>query len=176
MTISTEKIIKPKGELHEIQDSASVKSFFGVLLSEVRTNALRKKLRWIEMALYRITEGPNTGKYFLEIVGCSDVFHEFGGSCGSGVKTLSNNVISTARPCHDCNPALLEDGRPREIVVAMENDRTRVHLCDDAKAVVARLRDETLDGAISGPGQRLLNEAAFDDEEIRKATRTVERF
>ena len=66
MTTSVNKTAKPVGDLFEVQDSAGGLSFYGELLSEVRTNVRRTKLRWTEMALYRITHGPRTGEYILD--------------------------------------------------------------------------------------------------------------
>lgn len=155
------------GELIRVADSAGVKEFMGVLLGDVTTEGPRVN-RWTDFQLYKVTDG--TGRYVLYIIGRSVIYHEYRGDCNSGVRTKIENLPEDAVPCHECNPTL------RETYVSMEEDRYTVHVCANATEVLANLRNRRSGNTISGPAQRLLNEAQADDDGIREALRTVERI
>lgn len=180
MSENTQRTIKtdntnagPIGDVIRVQDAGDTKQFRGVKLSWVSTESERTP-RWTEMALYKMTDG--TERYVLHVIGRSVIYHEVGSACNSGVSTNSTNVPGDAEPCFKCNPAN-RGGIPIEDVVAMEEDRYTVHVCATPERVVAQLRNPRMGGrtagVISGPGQRLLNEAALKDDGIRNMITTV---
>jgi hypothetical protein len=159
--------INAANSLIRVTDSAGVKEFMGVLLSDVTTEDPRVN-RWTDMQLYKVTDG--TGRYVLYIIGRSVVYHEYKGICNSGVRTTTTALPEDSEPCPRCEPTLLET------VVALEEDRYTIHVCANAQEVLSNLRNRRSGNTISGPAQRLLSEASIGDDGIRSAIHTVERI
>jgi hypothetical protein len=178
-------------KLYKLQDSYRTVEFTGVLLSEVSTDT-GKNPRWTEIELYRITEGQNTGKYVLNTMGRSVVYHVHESSCNSGVPVSIKEVAGDTEfePCHKCNPETTE--RLAEIYavapigaimsVDLEEDRPKVDDVADPQELLRKLYSPKLN-SISGPGQRLLAKAAYmddgvtvRDQGIHQAIHRVERL
>jgi len=169
------------GRLYTLPDATGTTEFFGVLLAAATTDDVREPLRWTNMSLYRVTDGPSSGCYVLSVVGRSRVFHELGGACEKGVRTHVDDLDENAQPCRDCSPAMLDDGWPVEDNVAMETDWPRVYVCQDAKGVLNRLRDPKgtsvhSAGGVSGIGSRLLETAKKVDAQLLEASQAVRRL
>lgn len=185
----------------KVQDTRGTKEFTGILLSEVSTET-REGPRWLEMDLYRITDGVNTGSYVLHLVGRSVVYHAHRSTCNRGIPRTPRDEdwAADAEPCRVCKPpywAVTDDatGNPmrdsvtRELVpntdfvtteFDLEMDRHTAFLCATAEAVVAQLeessRHQRSPSKLSAPAQRLLDAAALIDPDIAKAITVVEKI
>lgn len=167
------------GKLTKLRDSYRDVEFVGELLSEVSTDN-NSSPRWTEMELYKITEGPNAGKYVLSVMGRSVVYHQHNGSCNSGVPISVKEIDEDFEPCHRCNPPAPSD-LASTLTVDLEEDRPHVHVIANPQELLKKLYNPQAN-AISGPGQRLLAIAAFHengsvrDEGIHNAINRVERL
>lgn len=166
--------------LIKLRDSWRDVEFVGVRLAEVSTDNSSNP-RWTEMELYRISEGPNKGKYVLSVMGRSVVYHQHDGSCNSGVPVSVREIDEEFEPCHRCNPPA-----PEALIsvstVDLEEDRPKVDVVADPQELLRKLYSPKL-SAISGPGQRLLAKAAFQEDgvtvkdiDIHNAINRVERL
>lgn len=167
----SESTIKSVEDRYEVETDVGSIAFTGVLLAEVRTDVQRRQPRWTELALYRITKGPNTGMYVLETVGRSDVYHRFGGPCKFGRRTDRSELTETSVPCKDCNPDAT-DGSPLGTIVSMETDRPRGFECRQPEEVLKNLKDRYT-GLLSAPARSLLEEAVQVDDGIRSLMSAV---
>jgi hypothetical protein len=162
---------------HELKDVR----FTGIELSRISTRKPGRP-RWLELELYRITEGPNTGHYVLSTIAYSDVYHGGPRGCDKGISMTFGEALeqtTSARPCADCVPP-----RPSQIgpgfPVRMEEDvhetvgyETIADLLDamSVKQDTFKLKA----GEMSGPSKSLLHDAAGKDPKIYAAlTGTVE--
>jgi hypothetical protein len=150
-----------EGKLRRLRDSYREVEFVGELLSEVSTDN-NSSPRWTEMELYKITDGPSTGKYVLSVMGRSVVYHGHNGACNSGVPVSVKEISEEFEPCHRCNPP-----SPAKLgatlTVDLEEDRPQVHVVGDPQELLRKLHNPRAN-AISGPGQRLLAIAALHDD------------
>lgn len=166
-------------KLIKLRDSYREVEFVGQLLSEVSTDN-NSSPRWTEMELYRITDGQNTGKYVLSVMGRSVVYHVHNGACNSGVPVAVKEIDEEYEPCHRCNPPA-PHALASLLSVDLEEDRPQVHVVSDPQELLKKLHNPRAN-AISGPGQRLLAIAAFHedgrvrDEGIHNAINRVERL
>lgn len=162
-----------------LRDSDREVEFEGVLLSEVSTDNSSSP-RWTEMELYKITVGPNAGKYVLSVMGRSVVYHVHNGPCNSGVPVSTKEIDEEFEPCFKCNPPA-PAALAATLTVDLEEDRPQVHVVADGYELLRKLRNPKAN-AISGPGQRLLAIAAMHengsvkDEGIYSAINRVERL
>jgi hypothetical protein len=179
-TTKTDKKTKPTPQDYTIPNAIGLDdwSFTGVSLASATTQSFsRAKVQWTEMGLYRVTTGPNTGLYILEIVGCSNVYHRVGAECtGSqnGEVIPNSDLPEEAQPCFHCRPgAQGKDTLPDQ--VSLELDWPQLHECATPADVINKLR-EGADGKISNPAQRLLLEAAGNDTDMHAALHKVRRI
>jgi hypothetical protein len=161
-------------DLIRIRDTVGSAEFNGVLIA-ANTTEKPHLTRWTELELYRVTKGPNTGKYMLQSVGCSVVYHKEFGGCGKGSVETAANLAEDARPCPICRPADLDE-LDDDDQVSMEDTLYKVVLCDGYADLFAALRSKTDPNAMSGPGMGLLNTAAKVDDKIAAAMNVVNRF
>jgi hypothetical protein len=152
---------------HVVHDGVTKVEFTGDLLAAVSTET--DLPRWLELALYKITEGPNTGKYALHTNGRSVVYHVHDGDCNKGVPKPAGDLPGYAEPCDRCRPS--DRGvwfAPLEkYVVDMEEDRPSLYLCDEASGVREQFEKwPGTGGKPSAPAQRLLRSAAQVDAGI----------
>lgn len=169
------------GEIIRVPDSTgSLKEFNGILLADVSTEN-PDSLRWMEMELYKVTDGTN--RYVLHLVARSVVYHRFESDCKRGVPrpVSDKDWPEDAEPCRTCRPSLWLDA-PDDRQYDLEIDRHTTFVCEDAAEMISHLRvgpqsrGKLPPGALSGPAQRLLDIAAHRDDNIAAATRSVERI
>lgn len=177
MTSNESLAVNPPGDLIRVRDSARTLEFWGVEIAEVSTEKSSLP-RWTEMRLYRVTDG--TGRYVLNIIGRSVVYHRTNDVCNAGIPVTADNLPDDAEPCAKCKPVDLDD-LVDDDTVDFEEDRYTVHVVDGPDAVIGKLRNprtatESRLGAISGPGQRLLAIASANDPDMHHAVTTVERL
>lgn len=179
MTDVSMKTSAESSKLTKLRDSYRDVEFVGELLSEVSTDN-NNSPRWTEMELYKITGGPNVGKYVLSVMGRSVVYHVHNGQCNSGVPVSIKDIDEEYEPCHRCNPPAPQ-ALASIVSVDLEEDRPQVSMVGDPVELLKKLHNPRAN-AISGPGQRLLAIAAFHedgtvkDEGIRNAISRVERL
>lgn len=149
--------------------------FIGVELSRISTRKPGRP-QWLELELYRITEGPNTGHYVLSTIAYSDVYHGGPRGCDKGISMTFGEALqqtSSARPCGDCVPP-----RPGQIgpgfPVRMEEDihkTIRYATVPELLEAMAVKQDVGMlkAGEMSGPSKSLLHEAATKDTKIYTA-------
>jgi hypothetical protein len=174
----------PDGGLVRVQANDRVLEFPGHQIGAASTREMSGKPRWTEMALWRIDDG--TGRYVLQRIGRSRIYHRDGGSCHLGSSALATDAPRDARPCPLCSPPHLEVLlMTPESRIALETDHFAATVCDNATDVLHRLRfraDQerlpitSVSGNYSAPAQRILDEASQKDEEIRAALMHVERL
>lgn len=168
-----------KSKQYRLKDSDREVQFTGELLSEVSTDNSSSP-RWTEMELYKITVGPNAGKYVLSVMGRSVVYHEHNGTCNSGVPTAVEEIDEEFEPCYKCKPPA-PGALAGVATVDLEEDRPQVHVVADGTELLRKLRNPKAN-VISGPGQRLLAIAALHengsvkDEGVYNAINRVEQL
>lgn len=167
-------------ELVRVKDDDRVLEFTGGLVA-ASTTWQPGRARWLELKLYRITDG--TGRYVIGRVGKSTVYHRVNGPCNRGAPVPASAVTMESMPCGTCAaPALailkaMPDGR-----VSREIDHYSAIVCASAKAVLSRLRlngdDDNADDSAgySAPAQRLLDEATLNDAGIRMARSVIQQL
>ena len=141
--------------------------FSGTRLAE-ETTETESSLRWLELELYRIDEGPKTGQYLLHRTGQSVVFHK-PQSCGYGVPTSWDNVPDDAEPCAVCQPEEpFLNGKDSGYEVWMESPRHKVIVCPTAADLERALLMKRKDGTsfLSTPASNLLAKAERSDQGI----------
>lgn len=119
------------------------------------------KIRWTDITIYR-TQG---GKYVVEKVGVSDVFHALDSACKrQNWIEQEYDADEGLRPCPDCRPSTT--GR-----VFVEQDRHTTHVSETAEGCVASMhnRDDDKVEYLPNVAERALHEAARADEAIRQA-------
>jgi hypothetical protein len=169
----------------QVRSADRVLQFAGALIASASTSVTHAKPRWTEMALYRVDDG--TGRYVIQRVGRSRVYHRLGGPCGAGTAAPISELSDDSVPCDRCSPPVLDVIRTMPWAkAALEQDRFVAVTCDDAAAVLAQLRrapeypdharPSLTDSRFSTPAQRLLDEARLGDPGIRAAALTVERL
>lgn len=140
--------------------------FTGMHLAHASTET-DSALRWLELDLYKIEDGPNKGQYLLHRTGQSLVFHKSGtnGGCGYGKAVKWHDVPDDAEPCPACKPEKSPDG---SYEIWLEVPRYRVVRCPTPEAVEDALLQKGRDGGkfLSGPAASLLDEAVNADPEL----------
>jgi len=161
--------VHPQAEIHRVQDVDRVIEFEGTLITNITTE-VPESPRWLELELYRLTDG--TDRYVLHVVGRSVVYHVHDGACNTGVAVDPQDLPEDSEPCFKCKP-FAGDG-----TVDLESDRHTVHVCDTASDVVDKLRLPRggASGSFSAPSRRLLDHAAMSDDGIRAAISPVQRL
>lgn len=149
--------------------------FTGVELAHVSTKRPGRH-QWLELELYRITEGPNTGHYVLTTIAYSDRYHGGPRGCAKGISMTFGEALkqaTSAQPCPDCAPP-----RPSQIgpgfPVRMEED---IHETIRYETVDDLIEGRKLEydtgklkaGSMSAPSKGLMHEAATKDPAIREA-------
>lgn len=189
--------VAPEGaetQVIRVPDAGRTLEFPGVLLGEVSTQ-IRDNPRWLEISLYKVTDG--TGRYVLHLCGASVVYHRHKGPCNTGVPTLAAAMPLDAEPCRICRPSPIPDEESDLMAWSMddpvkgeghwtplwdlEQDRYTTYRCKNAEEVVERLRkprnrkyDDS--GTLSAPAQRLLDLVAPKDEDLARIVHAVERL
>lgn len=144
--------------------------FTGRKIGEASTES-DDKVRWVELRLYTVeNDAGEVERYYLSTVGRSVVYHAMDG-CRKGSPIDSSKLTDDAEPCEECEPATQADGyTPVEPRVRLERDRYSVHVCQDADAVVRKLR-APWDNNFTGPGYELLEQAMEFDPAVEAAAR-----
>lgn len=158
--------------VHQVPGQVKPVRFTGDLLAEESTET-PNSIRWLELELYKITEGPKAGQYLLHRVGQSVVFHK-PHTCGYGVPTGWDKVPDDAEPCPTCQPiepflhGIHGKGAAPEYEVWMESPRHKVIVCptvaDLERALLMRRKDGTQ--FLSTPAANLLGKAEANDSGI----------
>jgi hypothetical protein len=161
-------------DLIRIRDTVGSAEFYGVMIAE-NTTERPHLTQWTELELYRITKGPNTGKYMLRSIGCSVVYHRAFGGCGKGSIETAAKLAEDVRPCTVCRPPDLDDLDDTD-QVSMEDTLYKVSLCNGYVDLFTALRSKTDPNTMSGPGMGLMNAAAKVDDKIAAAMNVVNRF
>lgn len=179
MTLLPHKNEDTSTEIIRVKDASRTLEFKGELLGEISTETPDEP-RWLEIELYRVTDGTN--RYVLHLVGRSVVYHQYKGSCNRGVPASISEFPRDAEPCDKCHPPEWAD-LPDDVKFDLEIDRHTTHVCDSPTDVVDHLkvpnrngRNKTSVGTLSGPAQRLLDIIAPIDPDIAAVTSTVERL
>lgn len=171
-------------QIIQIPDAGRTLQFYGHLLGGVSTQ-IRNQPRWLEISLYKVTDG--TGRYILHLCGASVVYHRHDGPCNTGVPTKEPDMPLDAEPCRICRPSPVPSAVTRlnlDRVLGvwdLEQDRYTTYVCKNADEVVDRLRkprnrkhDDA--GTLSAPAQRLLDLVAPLDDNFADLVSAVERI
>lgn len=143
--------------------------------------------RWTELVLYRLTD--DTGRYVLQVIGRSLIYHALTG-CSRGVQVtlreLADRYLSEdcadpiPEPCADCHPVDIEadDALVDGTVVKMEVDWYAAHECPTVPVLLERLRltRGRSAGQFSMPALLLLDRAKRVDPAIAAALSQVRRL
>jgi hypothetical protein len=161
-------------EVFTVEGQIKPVRFTGTKLAE-ETTETQSSLRWLELELYRVDDGPKSGQYLLHRVGQSVVFHK-PNSCGYGVPTVWEKVPADAEPCSVCQPSepfLSEEDTEYE--VWLESPRHKVIICptpdDLERALLMRRKDGTQ--FLSTPASNLLQKARDHDLSLSQHFRTA---
>jgi hypothetical protein len=169
--------------LVRIKDEDQTLEFAGDLVASSTTRQ-GDKPRWLDLKLYRITDG--TGRYVIWRTGSSLVRHRAGGPCNRGVSVSVHDLPPDSVPCQSCAAPSID------ILRAMPNARAsqevphhKAIVCQDARDVLRRLRlrgdaedgdEDSSSSAYSAPAQRLLDEAELNDAGIRQARNVIRQL
>lgn len=164
--------IEPDGteERFNVRDGQRTLTFVGWKIAEADSQ-VGTDARWTELGLYRTL----TGKYVLEKVGRSDVFHS--PKCTRKSKGVQFDDLDSVPdvdehedleyqfiPCEDCRPTY--DMTP----VWVERDISAATVLETAEQVVESLfrRESNNTRFISRVSRALLEDAVRNDEEIKR--------
>lgn len=160
-------------QTYVLQGQAKPVRFSGILLAEESTET-SSSLRWLELSLYRIAEGPRTGHYVLHRTGQSVVFHR-PKTCGYGQATSWEHVPDDAEPCPVCQPVepfaqgIHGRGSDPGYEVWLESPRHKVVTCVTPvhveKALLMRRKDGTT--FLSTPASSLIAKACEKDQRLK---------
>jgi hypothetical protein len=171
------------GELVRVPNDDEVLEFAGELIATATTRQ-PGKARWLDMRLYRTTDG--TGRYIIGRTGRSLMVHRHNGSCNRGVPVPVASLEDDVVPCQLCgtpSPSVLKM-TPRGLA-NREADHHSATVCSSAAEMLARLRlrgaspadgDEPYGSAYSAPAQRLLDEARLNDKAVEAAASVIRRL
>lgn len=159
-------------ETYIISSQAKPVRFTGTLLAEESTET-NSALRWLELELYRIDEGPRAGQYVLHRVGQSVVYHR-PKTCGYGTAAPWSQVPDDAEPCPICKPieplanGIHGRGVDPGYEVWMESPRHRVIKCPTPVHVEKALLMKRRDGStyLSTPAVNLIAKASAADQAL----------
>lgn len=151
-------------------------TFRGLLLADCRYGS-DVKLRWTDMALYRILGSRSDFRYALEITARSVVYHAVSGPCARPerhrITTIADVRKSPERwdtliPCDrtGCEPEDLEKLNDND-QIAEEVEEPHAYLCVYAIDIIDRLYHHS--GEISELAADMLNKAARNDSYIDRA-------
>ena len=115
-----------------IQDAAQVYEITGVVVDSISTEVPQKP-QWLEITLYRCHDG--TGRYVLQFVGRSVLYHTAGSQCNTGVPTLAGDDVfpKDAEPCRRCKPPRITSSSWESLkdkLFDLEMDRHKVEVAD----------------------------------------------
>ena len=162
----------PEPALVRVQGDDQIVEFAGQSIASSTTNRPGKP-RWLDMELWRVTDG--TGRYVVQRVGRSLVYHRYNGPCGRGVPVHASELLRDALPCADCGtPALTIVQSLPGYLVMREAEHPGVTICQDAQQVLRSLR--LPDIGYSAPAQRLLDMARLRDGDINAAMSTIHQL
>jgi hypothetical protein len=83
-----------------VRDRFDVIEFEGDLIGSASTRKDEDQGRWTEIHIYRTT----SGKYVVQRLGCSVVFHRKGKPCSSGEIVLGEDIQDESIGCSKCDP------------------------------------------------------------------------
>lgn len=163
--------------LTRVKDGTRSIEFDGTRLAHATTDdGTNEMLRWTELSLHR----TSTGKYVIEKVGQSCVYHAADTTCKTDAPLVSvadmrltaigdDNPTGT-EPCPKCNPPdyYTDEPIPADAKARPEQPRTMGTICDTPQAVLNHLygRSETGAKYLSHVSRRLLQEASEADPAI----------
>jgi len=176
------------GNLIQVRHVDSVLEFVGERVTDSSSDD-RTQPRWTDLTLYRLTDG--SGRYVLQVVGRSVVYHAVSG-CERGVhvslRELADHYLDEAceepvpEPCPVCKPVDIEADlsavTPGDLVVKMEVDRYSAYECRGVDELLQRLRlTQQVKGAgFSMPSLLLLDRAKVADPAIAAALSRIRRL
>ncbi len=171
-------------ELVRVKDDDQILEFAGELIA-ASTTRQGTKPRWLELSLYRITDG--TGRYVIGRTGRSLVRHRLNGPCNRGIPTPVHDLPPHSTPCATCSAPSLDILRAMpNAKAAQEVSHHSAIICSDASAVLRRLRlnggepddddEDITSSAYSAPAQRLLDEASLNDPVIRQVRSVIRQL
>ena len=147
--------------MFRLKDGNRVIKFSGEFLAEA-TSKEDDSLRWSEFKLYK----TQSGKYVLQRVGLSIVYHTTW--CRHGLDPVPKETVVSGGwvPCSKCRPDLDTDA-----VICPEKMRVKVVMTPDAESVVKSLYMKDSDNVfyLTNVAKELLTEASKVDEDIEKA-------
>ena len=160
---------------HTVRDGDRALTFFGTELAFESTFGARggqprpfDDLRWTEITIYRTTEG----RYILEKVGRSDVYHTpaSSGGCKHGMVVLARDLDSDRRPCVTCKPSPIRQLDTND-KVSVELDRYSTRIIDTAEELVAACHETDESGYryLTNSTRKVLATAASKDDAVSKA-------
>jgi hypothetical protein len=174
---------EPAG-LVRVRNDDEVLEFAGEAVATATTRQ-PGKVRWLDIALYRVTDG--TGRYVIARTGRSVAVHRQGG-CNRGVPVPVAELSGDSVPCHICGtPDLAVLKMMPHGVANREADHHSATVCANATEMLARLRlrgspseEDSSYGnggnAYSAPAQRLLDEARLKDPVVEAAASVIRRL
>jgi hypothetical protein len=142
-----------------MDDGGRMIRFDGEQLGSASTRE-RDSIRWSETRIWKTTGG----KYIMQKVGRSLVFHATGG-CKYGTEVYLGDMPCDYLPCPVCKPS------KSEMYVKQENDRFTVHVSDSAEGIVesAKLQDDDGVWYTTRVDREALEQAANADDEMHEA-------
>lgn len=164
-----------------VHDRLGPVKFVGQRLAYCKWGGGEDKLRWTDMALYKITTEESEYRYVLEIIAKSYLYHRMDGPCVRSRHRTSRVADIRAnghrwenlRPCPRCAPGELEDMQDSDTVSEETDDRT-ILPCTSPSDIIKKLYQRN--GEISEVAAECLQQAAKEDPEIATAWITVRRF
>ena len=158
--------------------------FEGRLISEATTEHPSNP-RWTEIKIYK-TLG---GRYIVQRIGKSVVYHLSGSTCNFGIPTLGSDLPEDSEPCSDCHPPVVHpwDGTPASKTdlaqtYNLETSRYSADDCDGAslphllthrKLNRATGKEESFMSSVS---LRALQSALTADPDLAPAVLSVQRI
>lgn len=167
----------------EVRDRMGPLTLRGKLLADCRYGS-ESKLRWTDMALYKVVDRSSRYQYALEIIARSFVYHRANGPCLRKKHRITSIVMLRARagenrwkalyPCtrSGCAPGDLED-LDDDYRIAEEQPDTHLYLCTRPADILDRLYRHS--GHISELAAELLHKAAKEDPGIEMAWKKTRR-
>jgi hypothetical protein len=161
---------------HTVRDGDRALTFFGTELAFESTFGASRRgqprlfddLRWTEMTIYRTIDG----RYVLETIGRSDVYHQVTDppGCKYGTVTLARDLDSDRRPCVVCKPSPARQLETND-KVSVELDRYSARIVNTAEELVAACHDTDESGYhyLTNSARKVLAAAADKDDAVSRA-------
>jgi hypothetical protein len=127
--------------------------------------------RWIELELWQMTDG--TGRFVLQSIGCSRVYHRVNSPCNTGSPIPAFELPDAAVPCPVCEPLPVE-ALTDDHTVCLEDELYKAHVCATGAEVIQRLQRP--DGGLAKVSLRLLQWARAQHPDVADELRLIQQL